>query len=167
MYRANNPILANVLQDTREFYETVRSIYEQTGYDKTYPLNVFWDNQNKRELNEIIYSDTGPLEKICAIHNTHMFSVNTADEDIKNRMVDWYIEYLHQRYANLDSLDLSIQESPISNPRNSVLRGERLLAPDFLRTVILALESRSTASLLDINSTLSSSAQAMAAWLAP
>ena len=136
MYRNNDPILANIFQDTEEFYTKVKSIYEKTGYSKSYPLNEFWGGANMENLIKTISSHTGPVDKIAAIHETRMFSVNTADEELKNKVVDWYIEYLHAAGVSLDSLDVSIQESPISNPRNSVLRGERLLAPDFLRTVI-------------------------------
>lgn len=127
----------DILQETKKFFENIKSIYKETGYEKSYPLNYFWGGSNIGKLQEIIYRDDSAEEKINAVQNTDMFSVNTPNTDLKNRMVDWYVDYLH----GLNDLDFSIQESFVSNPQNCVMRGcGRMLSPDFLRTVALSLE---------------------------
>jgi hypothetical protein len=132
--------VSRIFEETSHFYRRTKAIYAQTGYEKEYPLNFFWGGDNMRQLTDIIRRSNTVEEKIAAIHDTFMFSVNTDDDGTKNRMIDWYIDYFHSIGVKLDDLDLAIQESPLSNPRNAVRRGGRLLAPDFLRTVILALE---------------------------
>lgn len=140
---------ASVFEETASFYLTLHSLYEQSGYYKNYPLTYLWGRQNMKELLDIIHGESDPVAKISAVHNTFMFSVNTPDEDIKNRMIDWYIDYFQSLKINLQNLDPAIQESSYSNPRNSVLRDGRLLAPDFLRTVAICLEIRKHCKLPD------------------
>lgn len=131
-----------VAREATGYYTAIRQDYTASGYDKTYELNFFWSRDNMTKLMEIIYSPSDAHEKIAAIQNTFMYSINTKDDTIKNRMIDWYLEYLLSIGIHLDDLDLQIQESQVSNHSNTVVRHGRLLTPDFLRTVILCLEIR-------------------------
>jgi hypothetical protein len=140
MVRPDEPVVSEIFKTALNEYRHVKQIYTETGYEQTYPLNFFWGGDNLKQLMKIISSPLSATEKIAAIHKTDMFSVNTDDEQIKNLMVDWYIEYFQSIGVTLNDLDYRIQESPISNPGNAVLRDGRLLAPDFLRTVVLCLE---------------------------
>ena len=125
----------DTLKETKEFYDIIKSVYQETEYDKSYPLNYFWGGSNKGRLQKIINSENE--DKIGTVQNTDMFCINTDNPDIKNKMVDWYLQRI-----GLDDLDYSIQESLVSNRQNSVVRNGRLLSPDFLRTVALSLEIR-------------------------
>jgi putative sugar O-methyltransferase len=140
MYELDKALDNKIAEDASRFYQCIKKIYAETGYDKEYPLNFFWGGENMRQLMKIINSSTNAREKIALVHQTFMFSVNTENEVIKERMVDWYIGFLNLNGIQLDDFSLSIQESPVSNLRNAVRRGDRLLAPDFLRTLILTLE---------------------------
>ena len=140
MDKLDDAFVAQVFESIHRDYQRIKSIYAETGYDREYPLNYFWGGGNMRELLEIISSPLSVQEKIAAVHRTSMFSVNTDDEKIKNLMVDWYLEYFNSSGIPLQELNCSIQESPFSNPDNAVWRNGRLLAPDFLRTVILCWE---------------------------
>ncbi len=140
MYLPDDKLVAEIFKTSEDFYHKIKEIYAHTGYDKEYPLNFFWGGDNMRQLTGIINAASTPQEKIAAIHDTFMFSVNTSDEEVKGLMIDWYLDHLHSRGTPIDQFDFAIQESPVSNPRNAVRHGDRLLAPDFLRTVILATE---------------------------
>ncbi len=140
MLTVNVDLANRLLNESWNHYRKTRQIYAETGYDKEYPLNFFWGTDNVRQLADIINRPVSALDKIALVHRTFMFSVNTDDQSVLQRMVDWYIDYLHSCDISLDDFDLSIQESPFSNPNNSISRWGRLLSPDFLRTVILCLE---------------------------
>jgi len=136
----NDPELNQAFQEVESFYRVLKPLFADSDYAQKYPLNEFWGNQNMKVLLDIIHNDSGPVSKIRAVQETFLFSVNTSDEEIKNRVIDWYLDYLLSRGVSLNILDPCIQESPYSNPCNSVSREGRLLSPDFLRTVILCLE---------------------------
>jgi hypothetical protein len=140
MYELAKALDNKIAEDASRFYQCIKKIYAATGYDKEYPLNFFWGGENLYQLMKIINSSTNAQEKIALVHQTFMYSVNTDDQVIKERMVDWYIGFLNSTGIQLDDFDLSIQESPVSNLCNAIRRGDRLLAPDFLRTLILTLE---------------------------
>ena len=135
-----DPQLIQVFQETEAFYLATKALYEESGYAAKYPLTELWKTQNMSVLLDIIHSAADPAGKISAILDTLLYSVSTSDEEIKNWVIDWYIEYLLTRGISLESLDPSIQASPYSNPRISVSRHGRRLTPDFLRTVVLCLE---------------------------
>ncbi|MBI5822205.1 MAG: putative sugar O-methyltransferase [Verrucomicrobia bacterium] len=133
-----NISVKQVLQDTHSFYLQIKKAYEASDYARRYPLGIHWIS-NMVELLALIQRETDPDAKLRIIQETIMYSINTKDDDLKNRMVDWYIEYFKSRGVDVFGLDPSLQESSYSNPANCVVRGGRLFAPDFLRTVILAL----------------------------
>jgi putative sugar O-methyltransferase len=122
------------------FYRALRRLYEASDHYATRPLAHLWGQQNMKTLVEIIEGAPTPGEAIAAAHRTFMFSVNTDDEDLKRRMIDWYVGYLRRRGTPIEAFDPLIEESLYSNPANAVIRDGRRLAPDFLRTLILALE---------------------------
>ncbi len=140
MHETDKSVLKEIAEDASRFYHSVKKIYAETGYDKEYQLNFFWGGDNLQQLLKIITGPGDAREKIALIHETFMFSVNTDAEMVKRQMIDWYIEFLNSKGINLDDLDLTIQESPASNLHNTVQHRERLLAPDFLRTLILTME---------------------------
>lgn len=133
--------LQSVFQDAQDNYNTIRRIYQETGYDKIYPLGGHWLT-NMRQLVEIIGAEGDPLANIGKIHETVMYSINTSQTAIKEKMVQWYIKLFQERYDGLNQLPLQVQESVYSNPQNSSLYQGRLVSPDFLRTVVLCLEMR-------------------------
>jgi putative sugar O-methyltransferase len=140
MFPVNTNLADRLLRESWDHYKRTRQIYAETGYDKEYPLNFFWGADNMRQLTDIINRPVSALDKIALIHQTFMFSINTDDVLTQNRIADWYTDYLHTSGMSLDDFDISIQESPFSNPDNSFFRNGRLLSPDFLRTVLLCLE---------------------------
>jgi len=127
------------LEEAKDFYHKIKSIYDRTGHSRSCQLGLTWmsGGQNMRDMLNIINSDASAIESIRLTDNTVMFSVNPSGP-IKEKMVDWYIAYLMRSGHSIFNLDITIQESPIS--ANSVRRGDRLLTPDFLRTVILSLQ---------------------------
>lgn len=136
----NDSFLHQALQETDASYLAWKSKYEQSDYDSKFPLTELWDAQNMKVLRNIIHRDFNLVAKIHAVQATFLFSVCTPDKDVKERVIDWYVEYLLSRAVSLKDLDPSIRESPYSNPQNGVLREGRLLTPDFLRTIIFCLE---------------------------
>ena len=136
----NDPFLGQASQETEAFYRAWKSIYGQSGYGEKYPLTELWGAQNMKILLNIIHGDSDLVAKINAVQETFLFSVSTSDKEVKEWVIDWYIDYLLSKDVSLKSLDPSIQESAYSNPQNGVLREGRLLTPDFLRTAVLCLE---------------------------
>ena len=129
-----------VLQEAREFYHKIKSIYDSTGYSQSYQLSQVWaGNGGIENLISIINSDVSAVESIRLVDKHYYFAVNPSGV-IKEKMVDWYIAYLMGCGHNIFDMDITIQESSISNPANNVKRANRLLTPDFLRTVNLSLE---------------------------
>jgi putative sugar O-methyltransferase len=132
--------VSRVWQQSESFYRTVRALYDDSDYYARYPLTRLWGAENMKVLLDVIERQTDPADKIRAIHETFLFSVNTADDDLKRRMVDWYCDHFQARGLPIESFGPSIEESSYSNPANTVIRAGRRLAPDFLRTLILTLE---------------------------
>ena len=135
-----DPATSEILRETVEFYSRVTRVYRETGYDKSYALNTFWGGESRRKVAEIIRGPGDAAAKMEAVHRTFLYSINTDDEATKNLMIDWYLELLPHLGLQLDGMDLSFQESPFSSQRNAAQRGDRMLAPDFLRTLVLVNE---------------------------
>lgn len=127
-------------REIESFYHTAKSLYRNCEFDQKYPLTELWARQNMQVLLDIIHNEADPLSKIATIQKTFMFSAYDSDEDIKNRVVDWYIDYLRSRGIYLTELGPDLQESPHSNSLNCVFRDGRLLSPDFLRSLVFCLE---------------------------
>ena len=149
MLSNDDPMLIQAFQETEAFYLTLNSVYEESAYTKKYPLTELWASQNMKTLLDIIHSESDSVAKISAVQTTFMFSAYASDEHMKNRVIDWYIDYLLSCGISLQDLDPCIQESPYSNPGNSVLHEGRLVSPDFLRTVVLCLEIQKYCKLSD------------------
>ncbi len=130
-----------VLKEAKDLYHKIRSIYDKTGYSSSYQVGHMWssDSGNQRDLRGLIESDIGAVNTIRHIDNTILYSINPSTP-VKEKMVDWYISYLKQNSVDISKMDIAVQESPVTNPDVCVVRGGRLLTPDFLRTVILSLE---------------------------
>lgn len=129
------------LQEAKDFYHKIKSIYDSTGYSQSYQLGQIWKSgtQNTRDMLGIIESDTNAVDSIRLVQNTGMFSMSPSDP-IKEKMVDWYIAYLRRCDHDIFNLDITIQESPVTNPSLCVSREGRLLTPDFLARVAHCLE---------------------------
>jgi len=132
-------LLVQIFEEVSTFYTNIKQVYTEIGYYNDYPLSSIWES-NVTELFAIINSSSSVVDKLHAVHNTFFFSINTNNEVIKEKMIDWYIDYIENQGYQLSAFPLDIQESPYANPQNSIVREERLVAPDFLRTVIIALE---------------------------
>jgi hypothetical protein len=132
--------LDQAFREIENFYHTAKSSYRDCEFDQKYPLTELWARQNMQVLLDIIHNEADPISKIATIQRTFMFSAYNSDEDIKNRVVDWYIGYLLSRGIYLTERSLDLQESPYSNSLNCVYRDGRLLSPDFLRTLVFCLE---------------------------
>lgn len=127
-------------QEIESFYHTVKSLYDHSDFAQKYPLTDLWASQNMQVLLNIIHKEADPVSKVAAVQSTFMFSAYASDEEIKNRVIDWYLDYLLSRGIRLETLEADLQESPYSNSRNSIYREGRLLSPDFLRTLVLSFE---------------------------
>ena len=124
----------SLLQETLNSYTKVISIYKNTGYNKNYKLNTFWSDVNMKDMLKVLNDSHSAIEAVHAVQATWMFSVNTADS-IKEKAIDWLLANQQKRGLNIFDMSSSIQESPISNPGNNVLRRGKIFTPDFLRTV--------------------------------
>lgn len=141
MIRADeHPELKQAFQEIESFYQTVKALYTGSAFAQRYPLTDLWASQNMQTLLDIIHKETDPVTKIANIQSTFMFSAYASDEEIKSRVIDWYLDYLLSQGIHLGSLDVGLQESPYSNSLNSLYREGRLLSPDFLRTLTFSLE---------------------------
>jgi hypothetical protein len=133
-----SPSVASRYDDVRHFYHRVIQKYEEAEYYARLPLNFFWATKNMRDMRNIIQSAGSEVDVIHGAQRTFMFSVNVAEPQ-EQLAVDWLLEEQRSRGIDLFSLPGEIQESPFSYPPNNVLRGGRLLTPDFLRTVNISL----------------------------
>jgi len=133
------PLEKSLIETTRTFYQKVKSIYEESGYESSFPLNVFWADQNMPSLKKIILESPTAESAILEIQKTWFFSVNTS-KPIKDKAIDWLLDEQRSRGIDLFKMDPEIQESPFSNRDNNVERNGRLLTPDFLRTVSITQE---------------------------
>lgn len=121
------------------YYSKVATECEESKYFDSLPLNYFWSSENLEMMRSII-SNAAALEDIIHLsQKTFMFSVNSSDP-IKERAVDWLLSEQCSRKIDLFSLPPEIQESSYSFPGNRVLRENRVLTPDFLRTVNISTE---------------------------
>ena len=127
-------------REIESFYHTAKSLYRVCEPAQQYPLTELWASQNMQVLIEIIHNEADLLSKIATIQKTFMFSAYDSEEDIKNRVVDWYLDYLRSRGIYLTELGPDLQESACSNSLNCVYRDGRLLSSDFLRTLVFCLE---------------------------
>lgn len=134
-------LLDRVFNEANQYYLRIKTVYKESGYEKKYPLGVHWI-ANMRGLIELIQAEKDPVKKIGTIHETVMYSINTADEVIRQKMVAWYITYFQNQGIHLEDFSDHICESPYSNSKNSSQWQGRLVSPDFLRTVILCLEMK-------------------------
>ncbi len=132
-----------ILQEAKDYYHKIKSLYDKTNYHQSYKVGHMWGggSQNQRDMVSVIESNTNALESIRFVDKTIMYSINPSSS-IKEKMVDWYIDYLKRDHNDVFRLDDTFQESSITNPAVCVQRGGRLLTPDFLRTVILSSEIR-------------------------
>ncbi len=127
------------LRFVKDYYSVISQAHEESKYFDSLPLNRFWAGENLKTMRTII-SDACSLQDI--VHNaqkTFMFSVNSS-EQIKERAVDWLLAEQHSRDIDIFTFPQSVQESSHSFPDNNVLRGGRILTPDFLRTVNIGVE---------------------------
>ncbi len=133
--------LDEILQEAKDSYHKIKSIYNSTGYSESYKLGQMWeaDSRNMRDMISIINSDASAVDSVRLVQDTNMFSINPLGP-VKEKMVDWYIACLRRYGHNIFDLDLSIQESPVTNPAACVTKEGRLLSPDFLQRVIFSLE---------------------------
>lgn len=123
----------------RAYYSKIARECEESKYFDSLPLNRFWSGENLEMMRSII-SNAAALEDVIHLsQKTFMFSVNSSDP-IKERAVDWLLSELCSRKIDLCSLPTEIQESSYSFPGNKVLRENRALTPDFLRTVNISME---------------------------
>lgn len=127
-------------REIESFYRAATSLYRNCEFAEKYPLTDLWAHQNMQVLLDIIHDEADPLGKIATVQKTFMFSAYDSDQEIKNRVVDWYIGYLRSRGIHLAELASDLQESIYSNPLNRIDREGRLLSPDFLRTLVFCLE---------------------------
>jgi putative sugar O-methyltransferase len=128
-----------LFESTKNLFDRVKSIYEETGYGNSYALNAFWAHQNMQDMHAILSASADALAAIHAAQATWMFSVNTA-EPIKEKAVDWHLAQLARAGNDLFNMPPFVQESHFSNPGNNVLRSRRNLTPDFCRILNIALE---------------------------
>ncbi len=132
----------------KNYYSIISRAHEESKYFDSLPLNRFWAGENLKTMRSII-SDASSLQDV--IHNaqkTFMFSVNSS-EQIKERAVDWLLTEQHSRDVDISTFPKSVQESSHSFPDNNVLRGGRILTPDFLRTVNIGVEIQRSLQLRD------------------
>ena len=123
----------------RDYYSKIARECEESKYFDSLPLNRFWSGENLDMMRSIL-SNAVALEDIIHLsQKTFMFSVNSSDP-IKERAVDWLLSEQCSRNIDLFSLPTEIQESSYSFPGNKVLRENRALTPDFLRTVNISAE---------------------------
>lgn len=139
MFLLNNAGENMQLTEIVEHYNRIASAYETEGYYSKQPLNAFWGDVNMRTMRSLIASAKTKLDIIHGAQQTFMFSVNVSDES-NEYAVDWLLAEQSQREIDLFSLNPLIQESQYSYRSNNVVRNDRLLNPDFLRTVNISLE---------------------------
>lgn len=140
----NQDLLQETALEIDEFYRKIRKSHHLSQLRKKCPLNQLWGEQNMATLSEIINSSCDPVQKIYKVHETFMFSVNSPDVILKEKIVDWYLDYFEKQKILLFELNSRFQESVYSNEENMVVRGKKRVTPDFLRTVVLALEIQNT-----------------------
>jgi putative sugar O-methyltransferase len=121
------------------WHRTVRERWEDSDFHRGYPLTDLWAKQNLAVVLPIILNEMlTPAQKIAAVQCTFLFSVNTADEAIKSRQLEWYRRYFRSIGVPIDSLDF--EESEFSNFQNSAVVEGKRVSGDFLRTVLLTRE---------------------------
>lgn len=123
----------------KDYYSIIVRAYEGSKHFDSLPLNRFWAGENLTTMRAIISGAASLQDVIHNAQKTFMFSVNSS-EPIKERAVDWLLA--EQRSRNIDILLFPqyVQESSHSFADNNVLRGGRILTPDFLRTLNIAIE---------------------------
>jgi putative sugar O-methyltransferase len=131
--------LAEVFSTTAADYRAIRAAYIAADYDARYPMGGDWV-ENLKLLVPLITDDSDPLAKLHRVHETVMYTIASSAPETQSRMVDWYLAYLRNRGLNLDRLDPGLEESTYANPDNTLVREDRRLSSDFLRTLILVLE---------------------------
>ncbi|MCD4830505.1 MAG: putative sugar O-methyltransferase [Anaerohalosphaeraceae bacterium] len=129
----------SILRETLNYYEDVTSVYEATGYRKTYELNAFWSRENMQSMTKILNNSKTAREAVHSVQRTWMFSVNVSNP-VKKRAVDWLLDEQAKRGIDIFSMSEAIAESPFSEPQNNVVRKNRILTPDFLRAVNVVCE---------------------------
>lgn len=130
-----------ILQEAKDYYHKIRSIYDSTGYSQSYQRGWSWwsGGGHTRKMTSIINSDASVAEIIRLTHDSKMFILNLTDPR-KEKMVDWHIASLRRCGYDIADLDMAIQESPVTSPAVCVTRSGRLLTPDFLRRISFCLE---------------------------
>lgn len=123
----------------KDYYSTIARAYEESKHFDSLPLNRFWAGENLVTMRSIISGAASLQDVIHNAQKTFMFSVNSS-EPIKERAVDWLLAEQRSRNVDMFSFPQDVQESSHSFSGNNVLRGGRILTPDFLRTVNIAIE---------------------------
>lgn len=128
-----------LLEQGRSLYGQISRTYQRTGYSYTYELSPLWAGPNTKAMLDIIRGSMTAGQAVHAIQSTWLFSVNSTDY-VKEKAIDWLLTNQRQNNIDLFAMDEAVQESIHSNPNNNVIRSNRRLTPDFLRTVNLASE---------------------------
>jgi len=139
--KIENDYADEVLQQAKDYYHKIKSIYDSTAYSRLYQVGQTWEDTsgNTRGMISIINSDASAVDSYRLLQNTYVYTANQPNR-IKEKMVDWYIDYLIRCGHDLFELDSTFQESPITNPDFCVSRAGRLLTSNFLRSLVLSLE---------------------------
>lgn len=123
----------------KNHYSIIARAYEESKHFESLPLNRFWAGENLETMRAIISRAVSLQDVIHNAQKTFMFSVNSS-ESVEERAVDWLLSEQQSRNVDMFSFPQDVQESSHSFPGNNVLRGGRILTPDFLRTVNIGVE---------------------------
>jgi putative sugar O-methyltransferase len=142
--------MQRIAEETRAFYEQARAASEAERYFVKNPLNEFWGGANMSVLHSILDGCADPVSQIRSVLRTALYSHSATDNATARRQTDWWVCHLATHYGvDWERLDAGIQESQLTDPSAHVQVRGRLLSPDFLRHLCLALEVKKRCALLD------------------
>jgi putative sugar O-methyltransferase len=115
--------------------EAARKFYER------FPLGSIWQRNVEDELNPLIFSNRTATEKIHAIQETVLYSVNIGDAESQKLSYACWKKYLEGRFGDWRQKAGGLQESEYYREALTFTADDTRCSLDFLRKLNVALEA--------------------------
>lgn len=137
----------SLFETAKGHYRKLLNYHSSVNYNAG--LDHIWSN-NMRDIDLIVSGARSATELIDKVDQTFMYSINFPPENsmntgvwtspgdqphIRNKQIDWLLARQKADGLDLFSLPDNIQESEFVHDRNKVLRNDRTLTGNFLRTL--------------------------------
>ena len=118
------------LNELRDFYQ-IRKSQKCIDFFSRHPLGDEWKG-NLRILEETIYSDSEPIDKVRTIHESNVFNIHNLNNDLKILEAHWWDESLKREFGvDLKTYDPAYDDPITNSDRAQIFHNNRRVSNDF------------------------------------